>query len=150
MQARMKSPAMIVPDAMQPLIALGVAAKSAVPSRTMWLVLIQPSQINGYGWCVDHHSREAKKEGQSDERLYAIAAWRDTAFFTAPERAALALAESTTRMSDRSDPVPDQVWNEAKRHYDEPTLAGLIMNIAIVNMWNRVNVATRQLAGDLK
>ncbi|CAN5296963.1 carboxymuconolactone decarboxylase family protein [soil metagenome] len=143
----MKSPAMVVPDAMQPLIALGVAAKKAVPSATMWLVLIRSSQINGCGWCVDHHSREAKKEGESDERLYAIAAWRDTAFFSAPERAALALAEATTRISDRSDPVPDDVWNEAKRHYDEPMLAGLVMNIAVVNLWNRVNVATRQLAG---
>jgi AhpD family alkylhydroperoxidase len=147
MQARMKSPAALVPDVMQPLVALGSAAKKSVPARTLWLVLIRASQINGCSWCVDNHTREAKKEGDSDERINAVAAWRDTPFFSDAERAALALAEATTRLNDRSDPVSNEVWDNAATHFDEPTLAALIMNIGIVNMWNRINVATRQLPG---
>jgi AhpD family alkylhydroperoxidase len=147
MQARMKSPAALVPDVMQPLIALGSAAKKSVPARTLWLVLIRASQINGCSWCVDNHTREARKEGDSDERINAVAAWRDTPFFSDAERAALALAEAATRLSDRSDPVSNEVWDNAATHFDEPTLAALIMNLGIVNMWNRINVATRQLPG---
>jgi AhpD family alkylhydroperoxidase len=147
MQARMKSPAVLVPGVMQPLIALGSAAKKDVDARTLWLVLIRASQINGCSGCVDNHTREARKEGDSDQRINAIAAWRDTPFFSDAERAALALAEAATRLSDRSDPVPDDVWDNATKHFDEPALAAIIVNIGIVNMWNRINVVTRQLPG---
>ena len=150
MEARMKHPAMIVPDAMQALQALGTSvAKRGVPPRTLELVHLRASQINGCSVCVDMHPRIAKKAGETDERLFAVAAWRETPYFNDAERAALALTEGLTRLSDRFDPVPDEVWNEAARHYDEPTLAALLIAIASINAWNRLNVATRQVVGSV-
>ena len=93
------------------------------------------------------HAKQLKKDGETDDRLFAIAAWRDTPYFNDAERAALALAEALTRISDRPDPVPDEIWEEASRHYDEAALASLIIAIANINVWNRLNVATRQVAG---
>jgi alkylhydroperoxidase family enzyme len=95
------------------------------------------------------HARDLRKSGESDERLFGVAAWRESPYFTEAERAALALTEAATRISDRSDPVPDDVWSEAARHYDEPALASLVMSIALINFWNRVNVTTRQMAGSV-
>jgi AhpD family alkylhydroperoxidase len=149
MQARMKNPAMIVPDAMQALQALGRSAEnSGLPSRTLGLVHLRASQINGCSVCVDMHPRLLKKTGETEERLFAVAAWRDAPYFTDAERAALALTEAATRLSDRADPVPDEIWDEAARHYDEQTLAVLIIAIATINVWNRLNVTTRQVAGE--
>ena len=148
MQARMKNIAMIVPDAMRALYALKASAeKGGVPSRTLDLVELRASQINGCSVCVDMHARHLKKEGETDERLFTVAAWRDAPYFSDAERAALALTEAVTRLSDRPDPVPDEVWEEAARHYDEPALAALVITIANINVWNRLNVATRQVAG---
>jgi AhpD family alkylhydroperoxidase len=148
MQARMSNIATIVPDAMQALLALGRSSeKGGVPARTMGLVHLRASQINGCSVCVDMHPRYLKKAGETDERLMAVAAWRDAPYFTDAERAALALTEAVTRLSDRTDPVPDAIWDEAARHYDEPALAALIIGIATVNAWNRLNAATRQVAG---
>ena len=148
MQARMKNPAMIVPEAMNALQALGASTqKSGLPEKTLGLVHLRASQINGCSLCVDMHPRMARKAGETDERLFAVAAWRDVPYYTDAERAALALTEAVTRLSDRSDPVPDEIWNEAARHYDEPALAALILSIATVNVWNRLNVTTRQVAG---
>jgi AhpD family alkylhydroperoxidase len=141
MQARMKNPVMIVPDAMQALYAL--------PSRTLDLVHLRASQINGCSLCVDMHARDLKKASETDERLFAVAAWREAPYFTDAERAALALTEAATRLSDRADPLPDEIWEEAARHYDEPALAALIISIALSNFWNRLNVATRQVAGSV-
>jgi AhpD family alkylhydroperoxidase len=151
MQARMTNPAMIVPDAMQALQALGASvAKGGVPPRTLELVHLRASQINGCSVCVDMHPRIARRAGETDERLFALAAWRDTPYFTDAERAALALTEAVTRLSDRADPVPDEIWEEAARHYDEPALAALILSIASINVWNRLNVATRQVVGSVQ
>jgi AhpD family alkylhydroperoxidase len=148
MQARMSNPAVAVPDAMEALLALGKAAKKGgVPSRTLDLVHLRASQINGCSFCVDMHSREARKAGETDERLFAVAAWREAPYFTSEERAALALAEAVTRLSDRTDPVPDEIWDEATRHHDESALAALVLSIATVNLWNRLNAPTRQVAG---
>ena len=108
---------------------------------------LRASQINGCSVCVDMHARDLRKAGESDERIFAVAAWRETPYYTDAERAALALAEAMTRLSDRPDPVPDDVWDEAARHYDEPALAALMLSIATVNVWNRLNAATRQVAG---
>jgi AhpD family alkylhydroperoxidase len=105
------------------------------------------SQINGCSTCVDMGARSARKAGETDERLFATAAWREAPYFTGAERAALALAEAVTRLSDRPDPVPDTIWEEAARHYDERELATLVISIAQSNVWNRINVATRQPAG---
>jgi AhpD family alkylhydroperoxidase len=149
--ARLKHPAMTLPGAMDALQSLGGAvAKAGVPPRTLELVALRASQINGCSVCVDGHPRIARKLGETDERLFAVAAWRDSPYFTAAERAALALAEAITRLDDRSDPVPDEVWEEAARHYDETALAGLVLAIANINVWNRLNVATRQPAGEWK
>src|SRR5438132_8640506 len=148
MQARMKNPAMILPDAMQALHALGTSAeKGGVPSRTLGLVQLRASQINGCSLCVDMHPRMLKKAGETDDRLFALAAWRDAPYFSDAERAALALTEAATRLNDREDPVPDEIWDEAARHYDEPALAALIIQIVLINAWNRLNVTTRQVAG---
>lgn len=147
MQARMKHPAMVLPDAMPALQALGaVVGKGGLPARTLELVHLRASQINGCSVCLDGHWRIAKGEGETDERLFVVAAWRDTPYFSDAERAALALAEAVTQLSNQSDPVPDAVWDEAARHYDETALAALVLAIANINVWNRLNVATRQVA----
>jgi AhpD family alkylhydroperoxidase len=149
MQARMTNPIMLVPDAIQAAMALASAAKKGdVPAKTLDLVHLRVSQINGCSLCLDMHARTLKQRGETDERLFTVAAWRDAPCYTDAERAALALAEAATRLSDRSDPVPDEVWNEAANHYDEPQLATLVLNIALTNLWNRVNVTTRQVAGE--
>ena len=149
--ARLKHPAYVLPGAMEALQSLGAAvAKSGVPPRLVELLSLRASQINGCSVCVDGHPRIARKLGETDERLFAVAAWRDAPYFTAAERAALALTEAVTRLDDRPDPVPDEVWEEAARHYDETALAGLVLAIAGINAWNRLNVATRQPAGEWK
>jgi AhpD family alkylhydroperoxidase len=150
MQARIKNPVMNFPGALQALMALVASTKKGgVPSRTLGLVHLRASQINGCSVCVDMHARDLKKEGEADERLFAVAAWRDAPYFTDAERAALALTEAATRLSDRADPVPDEIWNEAARHYDEQALAALVIQIALINFWNRVNVTNREVAGSV-
>jgi AhpD family alkylhydroperoxidase len=147
MQARMQLPAMILPAALPALHALWKATKEGgVPSTTLDLVSLRTSQINGCGPCLDMHSRLARKAGETAERLFAVAAWRHTPYFTDAERAALALTEAVTRLSDRPDPVPDEIWDQAAEHYDEPALAALVISIALINAWNRLNVATGQVA----
>lgn len=146
---RMKSPAMIVPDAVPAILNLLKVAKSGgVPEKTLELVHLRASQINGCSFCVSMGARDAKKLGESDERLFAVAAWREAPYFTAAERAALALAEAATRLSDRSDPVPDEIWDAAAAHYDEKQLASLLLMIGLTNLFNCVNVSTRQPAGE--
>ena len=147
MQARMKNPVMIFPEALQAMLALAKSTgKGDVPTRTLDLVYLRASQINGCGVCVDMHANDLKKTGETDERLFAVAAWREAPCFTNAERAALALAEAATRLSDQADPVPDEIWDEAIQHYDEQALAALIISIALINFWNRLNVTTRQVA----
>ena len=150
MQPRMKNPVMIFPEAMQALMALGKSIEHGgnIPQRTFDLVHLRASQINGCSVCLDMHARMLKKSGETDERLFAVSAWRDAPYFTDAERAALALTEAVTRLSDRPDPVPDDVWEEAARHYDEKGLAALLLNISLINVWNRLNVPTRQVAGE--
>lgn len=148
MQPLMKNPAMILTDAMQAIQALQSATgKGGVPSTTLDLAHLRASQINGCSVCVDSGARHAKKAGESDERLFAVAAWREAPYFTDAERAALALTEAATRLSDRADSVPDEISDEAARHYDERVLAALILSIATTNVYNRLNVTTRQVAG---
>jgi AhpD family alkylhydroperoxidase len=148
MQPRMSHPAMTVPGAMDALQAVGKTVHDAgVPPLTLELIHIRASQINGCSVCLDGHARIAKQAGETDQRLLKVAAWRDTPYFTDAERAALALTEAVTRLSDRADPVPDEIFDEAARHYDEPALAAMILAIANINVWNRLNVATGQVAG---
>lgn len=147
MRARMTNPATVLPEAMKGINALYKAVYSAgVAPATLELVHLRASQINGCSPCVDAGARSAKKHGETDERLFALAAWRETDYFTDAERAALALAESATRLADRADAVPDEVWDDAAKHFTEPELAALVLWIATTNLFNRVNASTRQRA----
>ena len=149
MHARMSNPALIFQDAMQAMMALAASIeKSGVPKKTLDLIHLSTSQINGCAVCLDLHARGARKSGETDLRSFTVAGWRDAPYFTDEERAALALTEAVTRLSDRADPVPDDVWQEAARHYDERALGAIVLQISLVNVWNRVNVATRQVAGE--
>ncbi|UQA59881.1 carboxymuconolactone decarboxylase family protein [Polyangium aurulentum] len=153
MQARLKNPAALLSDAMQPLLALGKLAYASgkIPAKTLGLVHVRVSQINGCAACLDMHHRQDKataaKGGEVDDRLLFVSAWREHPAFTDAERAALALAEAETRLADREDPVPDAVWNEAARHYDDQALATLVLHIGMVNLYNRFNVTTKQVPG---
>jgi AhpD family alkylhydroperoxidase len=138
----MKNPLFVLPDALKALQTIDKSTSpEELPSVTRKLVHLRASQINGCSVCVDMHARE------SDQRIFAVAAWEHTPYFTDAERAALALTEALTRVNDRADPVPDAIWEEATRHYDEPALAALILQIGLINLFNRVNAATRQVAG---
>ena len=146
--ARMGHPAMIVPGAMEALQAVGAAlAATGLPVRTIDLISLRVSQINGCGVCLLGHVHAAKKHGETEDRMAVVAGWCEAPLFNDAERAALALAEAVTRLNDRSDAVPDALWDEAARHYDEQALAALVVAIANINLWNRLNVATRQVAG---
>lgn len=149
MQPRMKHPAMTVAGAMEALQKLGTAVRSSgLPETTLYLIEARASQINGCSVCLDMHSREMKAAGEPDERIFMVGAWRESPYFTDAERAALALTEGATRLADRSDAIPDEVWEEAARHYDEQQLAGLVIAIATINAWNRMNATTRQITGE--
>lgn len=150
MKARMNHPVMVVPEAMKALQALSESTKPALPEKLLELVHLRASQINGCSVCVDMHPKLARRAGETDERLFAVGAWRDAPYFTDAERAALALTEAVTRLSDREDPVTDAVWDEAARHFNEPQLASLVLGIAAINVWNRLNVAVRQPVGAWK
>ncbi|POM23837.1 Alkyl hydroperoxide reductase AhpD [Actinomadura rubteroloni] len=148
MAARMKNPTQVLPDAMTGIQNLFKAMhKGGVPQATLELVHLRASQINGCGPCVHGGAESARKAGETDERLFAVAAWRETPFFTDAERAALALAEAATRLSDRPDAVPDAVWDAAADHYTEEQLAAIILMIATTNLFNRLNVTVRAQAG---
>jgi AhpD family alkylhydroperoxidase len=145
----MKSPVFTLPGTREALLTITKTTESCgVPRVTLELVNLRVAQINGCSVCVDMHSRALKKLGESDARIFTLAAWREAPYYTEAERAALALAEATTRLSDRADAVPDPVWKEASGHFSEAALAALVMTIAVANLWNRVNVATRQVTGE--
>lgn len=145
MQARMTHPVVVLPDAMSALLALSKAAQSgSVPPTTHQLIDLRVSQINGCSVCVDMHARELKNSGESDERIWGVGAWRESPYFSDAERAALDLAEHVTRLADRPDAVPDEVWDRAAEQYDEKELSSLLVSIAAINVWNRLNAATRQ------
>jgi AhpD family alkylhydroperoxidase len=134
---------------MDALLRLAKASQRAdVPITTHYLMHLRASQINGCSVCVDMHSRELKLAGETDTRIHMVAAWREAPYFSAAERAALALTEALTRIADRPEAVSDEIWDEAARHYDEAQLSSLVLSIASINVWNRINGATRQVTGD--
>ncbi|WP_326558513.1 carboxymuconolactone decarboxylase family protein [Micromonospora sp. NBC_01796] len=149
MQARINHPVMVFPAAMKALIALSSSTGDTLPESTRNLIHLRASQINGCAVCLEMHAADMRKAGEPDERLFTVAGWRDAAYFSDAERAALALTEATTRLADRADAVPDEVWDEAAKHYDEQQLAALVITIASINTWNRLNAATRAVAGSL-
>ncbi|MER7045863.1 carboxymuconolactone decarboxylase family protein [Streptomyces jumonjinensis] len=148
MQTRMKNPAQILPNVYPAVLKVIEAAREGgVPEATLHLLHLRTSQINGCSFCVVGGIPGAKKDGETDDRLHAVSVWREAPYFTDAERAALALAEAMTRMSDRPDPVPDSVWDDAADHFDEKQLASIVLTVGLTNLFNRVNVATRQIAG---
>lgn len=149
MEARLDHPAQTLPGAMQALQRLEQATKRAgVPDTTFELLNLRAGQINGCSGCVDIHSRALRALGEPDERIFMVAAWREAPYFSDAERAVLALTEAVTRLADRPDPVPDEVWDEAARHYDKAQLASIVLAIGAINVWNRLNVATKQITGE--
>ncbi|GIF26422.1 AhpD family alkylhydroperoxidase [Actinoplanes tereljensis] len=147
MQARIENPAYLLPESVKAINLLYKEAHSAgVEPATLELVHLRASQINGCSPCVDSGARNARKNGETEERLYAVAVWRETPYFTEAERAALALAEAATRLADRPDPVPDDIWAAAAAHYNEKQLAAIVLWIATTNFFNRINAATKQPA----
>ena len=149
MEPRIKHPAQTLPGAMSALQALDRAtAQAGVPQATLELLKLRAGQINGCSACVDIHSRMLQAMGEPDERIFTVAAWREASYYSDAERAALALTEAVTRLADRPDPVPDDIWAEAAFHYDDAQLAALVLAIAVINAWNRMNAATRQITGE--
>lgn len=149
MQPRMKTPALTLPGAMAGLQTVAKSiADSGVSKTVLELTNLRAGQINGCGVCVDLHARALRRLGEKDERIACVGAWREAPYYTEAERAALALTEAATRLCDRADPVPDDVWAEAARHFDERALGGLVLSIGMINLWNRLNAATRQVGGE--
>ncbi|MBP2704510.1 carboxymuconolactone decarboxylase family protein [Microbispora sp. RL4-1S] len=150
MEARMKNPAHVLPESLKGIQAMmkGVYSGGA-PQEVLELTALRASQINGCSACVHSHVRNLKKAGESDERVGNVAAWQEAPFYTDAERAALALAEAMTRnMADRSgDAVPDELWEAVAGHYDERQLSAVILNIAVTNMFNRLNATIKEPAG---
>jgi AhpD family alkylhydroperoxidase len=145
---RMPNPAVLIPEAMQALMAVNRAiAGVGVDRKLLALSQLRASQINVCGPCVAEGAHQARQHGATADQVHAVAAWRETPWFSDEERAALALAEAVTRLADQRDPVPDQVWDVAAKHFDQKELAALLLNIAITNAVNRLNAPTRQQAG---
>ncbi|MFG2789793.1 carboxymuconolactone decarboxylase family protein [Streptomyces sp. NPDC048419] len=125
-----------------------VVSDSTLPAATGELVKLRASQINGCGFCTDMHTKDALAAGEDPQRLHMVAAWREAKVFTDAERAALELAEQGTRIADAAGGVPDEVWANAAKHFDEEQLAALVATIALINLYNRFNVIVQQPAGD--
>lgn len=150
LKARLDNPAVALPGALDALTALDQAARATgVPDDLLALLHLRTSQLSGCSVCVHMHARALRAAGESDERVDSVAAWRDAPHYTEAERAGLALAEAVTRIGAGLDgePVPDAVWNAAAAQFEEKQLGALVLSIATVGLWNRINVATRQVAG---
>lgn len=147
MQPRINNPATLLPDAVKGVNLIYKAAfSSGIDHKVLELAHLRTSQINGCSVCVDIGVRNGKKSGETDERLFAVSAWRETPYFTDAERAALELAEAMTRQADKGEVVTDEVWEGVAKHFDEKQLAALVLWIATTNFFNRINAATRQMA----
>jgi AhpD family alkylhydroperoxidase len=148
MQARMDNPAMLLPHAMEAIQGLYKAMNAGgVPPRTLELVHLRASQINGCSACVHAGVASATKGGETAERLLAVSAWYESPLFDDAERAALALTEAVTRLADRPGQVTDELWAAASKHYDDKQLAAIILVIATTNFFNRINTTIREPAG---
>lgn len=153
MQPRMDNPALSLPGALEALQAFSkavdrAARQAGVPATTLDLVSMRASQINGCAVCLDVHSRAARKRGVSDQQLATLAAWRDAPYFDEAERTVLALTEAGTRLADRGEAVPDEIYEAAAKHFDETGMAAIVAGIAAINTWNRLNVISGQVAGE--
>jgi alkylhydroperoxidase family enzyme len=145
MSPRMPNPSLVVPDVLPPMRDLVKAINNVgVPLQTLVLIHLRVSQINGRPVQIPMKKREFEEAGEEDFRLPLVAKWRAHDCFTDAERSVLALAEAATRICDRDDPVSDEVWNETAKHFTEQQLGALVLHIGLVNLWNRVNVVTKQ------
>lgn len=149
MKARMTNPAYVLPGALKSVGTMFQAiGESGLPQELTEIVGLRASQINGCGACVHGHVTNLRKAGTSEERIAGVVAWREAPFFSDAERAALQLTESVTRLADRShESVPDALWDEVADHFDEKELSGLILTIALANLFNRVNTTIKEPAG---
>src|SRR5512142_2337842 len=149
-ETRLDNPAALLPEAYEGIQKLIVAVRrGGVPANILELTHMRASQINGCSSCIEGTVGHARKTGEElDERLLMVAAWRHSSRFTEAERAALELTEEMTRLADRGDPVPDDTWARAAWHFDRRELAALVLHVGLVNLFNRLNVSTRQPAGD--
>lgn len=148
MNARMKSPAAILPEVVPAVQGLYRAAHSSgVDPLVLELVHLRASQVNGCAPCVFAGVRSAREHGETEERLHQVVAWRESDLFSDAERSALALTEAATRLADRSDAVTDEVWAAAATHFPEEQLAAVLLMIAMTNFFNRINTAIREPAG---
>ncbi|MFC9648561.1 carboxymuconolactone decarboxylase family protein [Streptomyces sp. NPDC059892] len=139
----------IAAKALKHIVAAGkVLSESTLPATTQELVKLRASQINGCGFCTDMHTKDAAHAGETSVRLNLVAAWREATVFTDAERAALELTEQGTRIADAAGGVTDEAWANAAKHYDEDQLAALVLAIAVINTFNRMNVIVQQPAGD--
>jgi AhpD family alkylhydroperoxidase len=124
-----------------------VIAQSPLPKATQELMALRASQINGCGWCVDLHTKDAAAAGETSVRLNLVAAWREATVFTEAEQAALALTEEGTRLADAYDGVSDETWARVRKHYDNDQIAALVCLVAMINAANRLGVIVRQKGG---
>ncbi|GAA1673819.1 carboxymuconolactone decarboxylase family protein [Kribbella yunnanensis] len=148
MTARLTNPTALLPDAMKGIQNIFKAVhQGGAPGAVLELVHLRASQINGCSACVYGGIKSALKNGETDERLHQVVAWRESDLFTDAERAALALAEEATRIADRPDPVSDATWAAVSEHYDETQLAAILLMISLTNLFNRLNAVTRAPAG---
>ncbi|MEU8307787.1 carboxymuconolactone decarboxylase family protein [Actinomadura sp. NPDC048955] len=128
--------------------AVSVAIQqSSLPRDLQELVMLRASQINGCGWCVDLHTKDAAAAGETAVRLHLVAAWRESTVFTEPERAALALAEEGTRLADAHQGVSDATWARVREHFDDDQIAALVYLVAMINAANRLGVIPRNQGG---
>lgn len=147
MTARIKNPVHYIPDSQDLLMRLGsVAQGHGVPDATLELTHLRVSQINGCAWCLDFGVKNARKAGESDERLGLLPAWREADCYDDAEKAALLLAETMTRLADGVG-VPDDVWAQVTAHYDEEAQAALVLWVSTTNLYNRINVTIRSEPG---
>ncbi len=148
MTARMTNPAFALPGAMDALTRLGeVVLATGLSPELLELVNMRASQLNGCSTCLDGHWRMARKQGASDDKLFAVGAWRHTPYFSDSERIALELTEELTALAGAPEAVSDDLWDAAADEFDAAQLAGLVLAVGQINLWNRVNHATRQEAG---
>jgi AhpD family alkylhydroperoxidase len=137
-------------QAVQPLLALSKNIKSGtLEPALIELVLMRVSQINGCAYCLDMHSKDARAAGETEQRLYVLAGWREAPFYSERERAAFAWAEALTRLVP-GDSVPDALYEEVSRQFNEKELVDLTLLVTNINAWNRINLAAHTVAGDYK
>ncbi|HWV38670.1 MAG TPA: carboxymuconolactone decarboxylase family protein [Vulgatibacter sp.] len=136
----------VAPKAIEAMLQLENATAGLGLERPLYeLIKIRASQINGCAHCIDMHTKDARAAGETEQRIYALDAWRETPFFTERERAALALTEAITLITQGQ--VPEEVWAQAAAQFDEKELGALVMAAVTINAWNRIAISSRTLAG---